>query len=723
MKRRLAKLLRSRRFLAVAATASAIMLISALLWIVYMRNPHHALPYSDSFAGNEADEWKAFGGTWATIDGAMRNDSDERGAKLITGSYYWKDYVLDADVKLLGQDGDAGVLIRSSDEEPGVDSYSGYYAGLRTRDNRLILGRAEHGWYEVRNTPLLGKVEAFRWYHLQVLALGCEIVVSVTTPSAAGPPQVVAIRDRECFRSGRIGLRSYSAGGAWRNVRVRTATAADEAAIRGGRPIEDVRDQPSEGNSATLFGSGSLPSPVEPQRAPAIAQLQPISNLRSGPGSNAVVATVRGVVSLTAPVIYVQDSTGGVAVESLSSPPLKTGDEVQVTGIAQPGPYSSSLSHATVQLLWARTPLQPLAVTASQAATGSFAATLVEVEGYLSHKGQGPANDLYLDLESGQQSFQAVIQGGRGDSAFRRLKPNSLLRLRGVCVVDVRYTHNLLPFVLLLQSIDDIETVSGPPWWTTRNIVAGAFVLLLVLLVAVFVFSRIEQWRLRAVLEERELLAHEMHDTLAQSFAGLGFQLQAIRNRMPQNMSVLSEQLDLACDLVRHSHQEARRNIALLRSDSIAQIGLSGALERCAQAMLQSGDIDMQISTFGDPRPLPLRISGTMFRIGQEALANSVRHGAPSRIAISVSYQEEVVQISIEDDGLGFEEGNDQKGFGLRGMRRRAATISAGIEIASSPGAGTRVVVTAPLPTRLTLNALPGLVWKRISGLQSHGQI
>jgi signal transduction histidine kinase len=723
MTMRFPNLLRSRGFLVIAATAFCAILISGFLWLAYLHNPRHGLPYADSFTRSAADEWRAFGGTWGTIDGSMRNDSDERGAKLITGSPYWTDYVLDADVKLLGQDGDAGVVIRSSDEELGVDSYSGYYAGLRTRDNRLILGRAEHGWSEVRNTPLLGKVEAFRWYHLRVLAFGCEIVAAVTFPPESGLERTVAVRDRDCFRSGRIGLRSYSAGGAWKNVRVRIASGADEQAIRADLRIEDIGDKQTHASLTPLFGSGSLPSPVE-QRVPAIAQVQLINNLRAVSGSTPTKATIRGVVSLTSPDVYVQDSTGGVAVRSSWRPPLKAGDEVQVTGIVQPGPYSSSLTNATIQLLWTRTPLQPLAVTASQAATGSFAATLVEVEGYLRSKDRGPANDIFLNLESGPQSFQAIIQESRGGSVFRRLKPNSLLRLRGVCVVDPQYTHNLLPFVLLLQSIDDIETVSGPPWWNTRNIVAAAFAALLLLLVAVFVFGRIEKWRLRAVLEERELLAHEMHDTLAQSFAGLGFQLQAIRNRLPKDMSILSGELDLACDLVRHSHQEARRNIALLRSDSIAQLGLPAALESCAQGMLQSGNIEFRISVRGDPRALPLRISGTLFRIGQEALANSVRHASPSRIMISIVYEETVVQMFVEDDGIGFEVIDDQKSFGLRGMRRRAAGISAEIEIYSSLDTGTRVIVTAPLPARLTVSSLPGLVWKkRISGLQSHEQI
>ena len=97
------------------------------------------LPYTDSFAKGGGDEWKALGGTWQLVDGSMRNDSDERGAKLIAGSSRWRDYSVEADIMLLGRDGDAGLIARSSDEEQGVDSYSGYYAGLRILDNTCLL--------------------------------------------------------------------------------------------------------------------------------------------------------------------------------------------------------------------------------------------------------------------------------------------------------------------------------------------------------------------------------------------------------------------------------------------------------------------------------------------------------------------------------------------------------------------------------------------------------
>jgi hypothetical protein len=89
------------------------------------------------------DDWQAYGGTWQLVNGVMRNNSDERGAKLINGSVYWADYMVQGDVLLLGQYGDSGLIIRASDEEEGVDAYHGYMAGLRDLDNTLILGRAD----------------------------------------------------------------------------------------------------------------------------------------------------------------------------------------------------------------------------------------------------------------------------------------------------------------------------------------------------------------------------------------------------------------------------------------------------------------------------------------------------------------------------------------------------------------------------------------------------
>ena len=702
-----------KRWLVVGSVV-AFALVGVLM-VALVRRHLWGLPYHDSFAHGNADEWHAFGGTWELSGDAIRNDSDERGAKLLAGSPNWQNYVLEADVKLLGHDGDAGLIIRSSEEEEGVDSYSGYYTGLRNRDNALILGRADHGWLGEQPAPVPGGVHAFRWYHLKLIAVDCELAASATD-TETGATVSQRMTETDCTRAGRIGLRSYSSGGIWRNVRAVPASAADLRSMQ--KSI--VANAPSS-NGLYPETSGS-PSDKSPEDFPGTSVSQSISGLRLLSVSDSHRVTVRGVVVLTTPTLYVQDSSGGVAVPTPQGPPLKVGDEVEVTGEPQPGSFSSVLRNARIQLLWAREPIPPVSVTASQAASGAFDATFVELEGRLVRIEKPKENTVVLDLQAGQQAFSAVVSGARGDAFLRRLKENSLLRMKGVCVVDPEYTHNLTPFVLLMPSMDEVDVLAGPPWWTAGHLVAILMILLVLVLVAQVVHSRAEHWRLRAVLDERERLAHEMHDTIAQSFAGIGFQLQAIRNNLADQVSPVQKQLDLACDLVRHSHEEARRSIATLRPESIDSIGLLPALDSCARRMVDGGAVNLNVSVSGDARAIPVRISDTLFRIGQEAIANAVRHARPKTVNIVLRYESSLVRLVVEDDGVGFVDRGDSLGFGVRGMRKRAEAISAAFQIMSPREGGTRVQVTAVLPPRFGVKEWRLHIWNYLREVRSNGQ-
>jgi signal transduction histidine kinase len=684
----------------------------------YFQLRQQRLPYHDSFVKEKADEWQAFGGTWELNEGAMRNESDERGAKLLTGSSKWRDYSLEADVQLLGHDGDAGLIARATDEEEGVDSYSGYYAGLRNRDNALVVGRADHGWTGEQTAPLTGGVHPFLWYHLKIVTVGCNFAALVSGPRLALPAASTMIR-KDCPRSGRIGLRSYSSGGIWRNVHASAAEYSDFQKIESEVANLSARAlAASSPNGQPEDGAKISTQDRDRDHRPSVTQ--PISSLRLVPSSNSTNASIRGVVVLTSPVLFVEDTTGGVAIPNPDAPPLKVGDEVEATGIPQPKDFSSVLQNAKVRLLWAGTPIPPVSVTASQAATGAFDATFVEVEGHLIGKETGPANTVILQLQQGEQAFRALMGPGRADLLLRKLKLNSLLRLRGIAVVDSKYTENLTPFVMLLPSTDNVDVLAGPPWWSTGHLVAIAVSALILALVVQVFYGRVERWRLRAVLDERQRLAHEMHDTIAQSFAGIGFQLQAIRNDLREKNPAVHRQLDLACDLVRHSHEEARRSIATLRPESLESIGLLPALEQCARRLVNGGSVDIKTSIFGDERPMPIRVSDTLFRIGQEAIANAVRHAAPASLSISLSYVRDSVCLIVEDDGVGFCNTGDLLGFGLRGMRKRADTIAAKFNIVSSPNSGTRVEVASPLPPRFSLSNWPVQIWRNLQERHFH---
>ena len=224
-------------------------------------------------------------------------------------------------------------------------------------------------------------------------------------------------------------------------------------------------------------------------------------------------------------------------------------------------------------------------------------------------------------------------------------------------------------------------------------------------------YSRAEQWRLRAVIGERERLAHEIHDTLSQSFVGISFQLRAIRNRLQRNGSQINTQslldeLNTTCELVRHSHDEARRSIASLNPEALETNGLVYALEQSARRAVGRGSIVVHSSCLGDARTLPLSVLDAFFRIGQEAIANAIHHGHPKGITIQMECGGSWLALTIQDDGVGFVHRPELSGFGLAGMRRRAEDIGAILAVQSTPGCGCHISVRVPLPRASLLSRL-----------------
>jgi len=684
------------------ATALACALV--LGW--FFNTSHQDSPPAHFASFEKRDNWTAFGGTWEAVDGTMRNNSDERGAKLMAGSKDWKNYSVEADVQLLGQFGDAGLIIRARDEEEGVDAYNGYFAGLRDLDDSLILGRADFGWREYQVVPVNPRINTQTWYHLKFLAYDCDFVATAT--SISGETTTAAVLNKDCLQSGRFGLKSYATGGLWRNVQVRPASRADEVAMIG--EVAPPLARPADLVGGTAYNSQTRelePIYREMQSHRFDSHAIPINNLQLLAPHKPTQVTVRGIVTLTSPMLFIQDSGGGLAIlRTDPSLPLEIGDEVEASGDLELGDFGSVLKNAKVRILWSHSPVPPVVVTASQAASGNFDAIFIEIEGLLDRKQDGPNRNLIMTLRSGSQNFRVIV-GGRGRDSFPwRLQEGSRLRLRGICVVDPTYTNNQTPFAVILPAIDDLQVMEGPPWWSTGHIVAGIIVLLLVVLAAQVIHSRIDKMKLRAVFEERERLAHEMHDTLAQSFAGIGFQLQAIRDEVG-NETELREHIDLANDLVRASHEEARRSISALRSNALEELGLLEALEQSARRIVNGGSMQVRTFSRGNPRTISPRVADAFFRVGQEAIANAVRHSGATELSISVCYDATTVRLIVEDNGRGFPAGEDSASFGIRGMGKRAESIGASLDLRSSPGNGTSVQLETPA----SIKTLPA-VWQ-----------
>jgi signal transduction histidine kinase len=682
---------KSRRKLILSA-ASLLLLVSAIVggrqW--YCSRPGYGLPYYAQFTPDVEDRWTALGGAWEVVDGSMRNDSNDRGAKLLTGSHNWKDYTVEGDVQLLGS-GSVGFLARVSEAELGENSYKGYFAGVRTADNSLVIGSYDFAYHEVTKAPLPDPVRPFRWYHVKMTAHGCTITATVR---AVGLPELktTPVNDPDCYRSGEIGLRSNGTGGAWRNVRVTPAGSPTTAPDRAAPSLPLTEPPPSQlragmpGSKEQLVGEESPSAPVQTIRS--LLYLAPF-------GSPAV--SVRGTVVLLRPAIYLQDSSGaGVEVQTDGATQVKIGDEVEVTGQVNLDRLNPMLSKARFRLLGEAVPIPPMVLTASQIAEGHYDGMFVQVEGLLqtiSAKG----DTLAMDLDAGTQWFHAILPAGRSRSHVGGLTLRSRLRLRGVSVVDPRFNTEADPFVILVRSAEDVDVVAGPPWWRPSNLILAGLVALALIFTSNHLYLLAKHWRLRAITEERERLAHEIHDTLAQSFAGIGFQLQAIRNSIPRNAQILERQVERAMLMARASHEEARRSIANLHPEPLGRMGLLPALRECAERMVKSGKVTVETYGGDDGRLVPVHVKDTLFLIGQEAIANSIRHAGPETIRIRLHQQRTSLSLLVEDDGHGFIADGDHAGFGLLGMHKRAESISATLVIRSAPGSGTQVEVKAAI--------------------------
>jgi ligand-binding sensor domain-containing protein/signal transduction histidine kinase len=221
------------------------------------------------------------------------------------------------------------------------------------------------------------------------------------------------------------------------------------------------------------------------------------------------------------------------------------------------------------------------------------------------------------------------------------------------------------------------------------------------------------QWA--AVLRERGRIAREIHDTLAQGFVGVSVQLELVarllagsREAAPKStMEPVVEQLDQARALVRASLAEARTSIWDLRSGAVGAPDqsidqpedLPSRLRRSCTRIAGGSSTKVYLQVKGTYRPVSPRIEEELLRIGQEAVANAVRHAAASRIDVQLIYEAVRVSLRVEDDGRGFTPGTDgpEGHYGIRGMQERAVEIDAALSLESTVGEGTRVSVEAPL--------------------------
>ena len=205
--------------------------------------------------------------------------------------------------------------------------------------------------------------------------------------------------------------------------------------------------------------------------------------------------------------------------------------------------------------------------------------------------------------------------------------------------------------------------------------------------------------------DERQRMAREIHDTLAQGLTGIVTQLEAAQQT--SNDPERERRIDNAKRLARDSLAEARRSVQALRPQALENSRLPEALADEVARWSATSGVPGEVETTGDARALHPEVEVTLLRVAQEALANVAKHAGASRAGVTLSYMEDVVSLDVCDDGAGFVPSTGPgpaasngspagDGFGLIAMRQRVSRLAGQLEIESEPGTGTAVSASLP---------------------------
>lgn len=203
----------------------------------------------------------------------------------------------------------------------------------------------------------------------------------------------------------------------------------------------------------------------------------------------------------------------------------------------------------------------------------------------------------------------------------------------------------------------------------------------------------VKQAREAGILDERQRLAREIHDTIAQNLAGALAQLQAA-----QSSGEATARVERAIKLVRGALGEARRSVLDLSPEPLSSTGLAEAVTTLVDDWGRDHSPQAHVIVTGNVRALHPEVEATILRVAQEALANVGKHANAERVGLTLTYDTDQIALDVRDDGSGFDPagGVSTTSFGLRGMRQRAARLNGILNVETCLGSGTAISLHLP---------------------------
>lgn len=210
--------------------------------------------------------------------------------------------------------------------------------------------------------------------------------------------------------------------------------------------------------------------------------------------------------------------------------------------------------------------------------------------------------------------------------------------------------------------------------------------------------------RQAGIMEERQRLAREIHDTLAQGFTSIVMHLEAAEAAFPAELTTPQRYLDQARRTARENLAEARRLLWALQPAALERASLVEVLTHLAARWEEESGVEAFATITGTVHALRPEIEVTLLRAAQEALANAHKHARASQVVLTLSYMDGMVVLDVQDNGVGFDTarlcvspvGQPAGGFGLKALRERVEQLGGMLSIESSPGEGTTIAVALP---------------------------
>ncbi|MGH7958503.1 MAG: sensor histidine kinase, partial [Opitutaceae bacterium] len=381
--------------------------------------------------------------------------------------------------------------------------------------------------------------------------------------------------------------------------------------------------------------------------------------------------------------------------------------------------FSPDLEHAEFRVVGSGPTPVPLNTSARELLEGDLEANLVTLEATLLEH-TGSQREPTFAVQAGNTVFAVRAPVTPKAGAGPTLEIGSRLRLTGICQIQdwmASGMANVRPsgITLLLRSAADLAVLERPPWWTVQRLrwlvvgvgvtIAAALGWIWLLRARVVAQTRLIQRQVRQSVqwEERQRIAREIHDNMAQGFMGLGFQMEALAAELPAAPGRVQEHLALARKMLLHCQEEVRRSLRDLRPLALEHKRLPDALPEAARQSLDGSSLQFDHAVRGAPFPLPALTENNILRIGQEAVTNAARHARAQHVRLELIYETGRVELRVTDDGVGFDWNPDRlqsdEHFGLNGMFERAGRLHATLAIACRPGEGTEIVLTVPIQT------------------------